>query len=109
MRYGFIGLGHLGGHLAASLVRHGLALTVHDRDPRTAERLLAAGAGWADTPAACAAAADAVLTCLPSPAASRAVLAGEAGILAGLRPGGTWIEMSTNGPEEIRALAALAA
>ena len=32
MRYGFVGLGHLGGHLAQSLLRAGLPLTVHDRD-----------------------------------------------------------------------------
>ncbi len=39
MRYGFIGLGHLGGHLAASLLRNGFALTVHDRDRAAAEPL----------------------------------------------------------------------
>ena len=52
---------------------------------------------------------DAVITCLPSPKATAAVLDGEAGVLAGLRAGGTWIEMSTNEPGEIARLAALAA
>ena len=40
MRYGYIGLGHLGGHLAASLLRNGFALTVHDRDRAAAGRVL---------------------------------------------------------------------
>ena len=47
MRYAFIGLGHLGRHLAASLVRWGFSTTVHDRDRAAAETLLAAGASLA--------------------------------------------------------------
>src|SRR3546814_4752736 len=46
MRYGFIGLGNLGAPLAASLLRSGFAVTVHDLDRRAADPLLAAGAGW---------------------------------------------------------------
>ena len=109
MRYGFIGLGNLGAHLAGSLVREGFALTVHDLQRASANPLIAAGARWAESPKACAAASDAVITCLPSPAASRAVLTGESGVLEGLRVGGTWIEMSTNDRLEIEAIAALAA
>ncbi len=109
MRYGFIGLGHLGGLLAGSLLREGFALTVHDLNKPAADPLMAAGARWSESPKACAAASDAVITCLPSPAASRAVLTGESGVLAGMQPGGTWIEMSTNDQHEIEAIAALAA
>ncbi len=108
MRYGFIGLGHLGGHLAASLLRAGFEVTVHDLDRGTAERHLALGARWAESPAEAASQSDAVVTCLPSPAASAAVVAGPQGVLAGLAAGGTWIEMSTNDQEEIARLAALA-
>ena len=90
MRYGYIGLGHLGGHLAASLLRNGFALTVHDRDRAAADPLIAKGAAWADSPKALAARCDAVITCLPSPAVSEAVLAGRDGILAGLAKGGAW-------------------
>jgi 3-hydroxyisobutyrate dehydrogenase len=108
MRYGYIGLGHLGGHLAASLLRAGFALTVHDRNRAAADPLVAQGAAWADSPKAVAAHCDAVITCLPSPAVSEAVLTGADGILAGLAKGGTWIEMSTLGRDEIRHLAALA-
>ncbi len=47
MHYGYIGLGNLGGHLAASLLRGGFEVTVHDRDPALAERHLALGGHWA--------------------------------------------------------------
>lgn len=106
MRYGFVGLGHLGGHLAASLVRGGVVTTVCDLDPAKAGPLLAAGAGWAATPRELAAGVDALITCMPSPKATAAVL-DEA--LPALPAGGTWIEMSTNGPEEVGTFAARAA
>ncbi len=109
MNVGFIGLGNLGRHLAASLLRAGFPLTIHDLDRQAAAGLLAAGAVWADSAAAVAAAADTVITCLPSPKAVNAVVSGERGVLAGLRPGGTWIDMSTNDRQETLRLAALAA
>ncbi|HEV7310126.1 NAD(P)-dependent oxidoreductase [Ensifer sp.] len=106
MRYGFVGLGNLGGHLAASLRRSGFEVVVHDRDPTTAERLIQAGATWSDSAGALSRQCDAVLTCLPSPQVSQAVL-GQ--ILETARPGLTWIEMSTVGSEEILRLASHAA
>ncbi|MFN8829407.1 MAG: NAD(P)-dependent oxidoreductase [Labrys sp. (in: a-proteobacteria)] len=109
MKYAFIGLGNLGKHLAASLVRHGFDVTVCDLNKSAAASLLAAGARWADTPKEAAAGVDAVITCLPSPAASTRVLTGPGGVLEGLRKGGTWIEMSTNDQHEIERIAALAA
>jgi 3-hydroxyisobutyrate dehydrogenase len=102
MRYGFIGLGNLGAALAASLARAGFAPVVHDRDPARRAALDAAGARWAESPGRLAGEVDAVITCLPSPAASEAVL--EA-VLAGARPGMDWIEMSTLGRSELMALA----
>lgn len=106
--YAFIGLGHLGGNLAASLIRNGFAVTVYDRDPTAVERLVALGATAAKSPAEAAARAGNAITCLPSPKISEAVLAGPDGLLEGLPKGGTWIEMSTNGRDEILRLAALA-
>lgn len=108
MRYGFIGLGNLGRHLAMSLVEAGFPLTVTDLRREAAAELLAAGAAWAENARAVAQAADAVITCLPSPAAATAVMTGPEGVLAGLAAGGTWIEMSTNDREEIARIAALA-
>lgn len=105
MRYAYIGLGNLGGHLAASLARAGFALTVHDRDSSHRARFDALGVTWADTPEAAVAGADAVITCLPSPAVSEAVLTR---ILPAMTPGADWIEMSTLGRAEITRLAAMA-
>ena len=109
MRYGFIGLGHLGQNLAGSLLREGFSLTVCDRDKSRAEPLLDRGARFAETPVALAKEVDAVITCLPSPAISEAVLTGPDGILAGLAPGSTWIEMSTLDEADIARLSSVAA
>lgn len=109
MRYGFIGLGHLGGHLAANLLRAGFPVTVHDRNAGAGRRLEALGGLLADSPRAVAEASDAVITCLPSPAVTRAVLTGPDGLLAGLKRGGAWIEMSTLGRDEVLELSRLAA
>ncbi|MEP6892750.1 MAG: NAD(P)-dependent oxidoreductase [Gaiellaceae bacterium] len=109
MRLGFVGLGSLGRHLAASLLRAGFPLTVHDRREEAGRQLVAAGAAWAHSPAEVAAASESVFTCLPSPRAVDEVIAGENGVLAGLPAGGTWIDSSTNAPRELQRLAALAA
>src|SRR5690606_11981618 len=76
-----------------------------DLDRSAADDLIAAGARFAATPKEAAQGADAVFTCLPSPAASRAVVAGPDGVLEGLGYGACWIEMSTNDRDEILALA----
>ncbi len=109
MRLGFVGLGHLGAHLARSLLRAGFTLSVHDLERERATGLLAAGAAWSSSPRQVAGQADSVITCLPSPAAVAAVVEAADGVLAGLRPGGAWIDMSTNDPDEIRRLAVQAA
>ena len=107
-RVGFVGVGRLGRHLAGSLLRSGFDLTVHDRDPDATAALADAGARLAESPAGAAAGADAVLTCLPSPGAVADVVAGDDGVLAGLRSGATWIDTSTNERDELLRLAALA-
>ena len=108
MKYGYIGLGHLGANLAMNLVKAGYQVTVTDLNKDNAKKLIAAGALWADTPKGVAENADAVITCLPSPKVSMAVLTGKDGILAGLKRGGTWIENSTNGNDEIETMARIA-
>jgi 3-hydroxyisobutyrate dehydrogenase len=106
MRYGYIGLGNLGGHLAASLIRNGFAVVVSDIDRSLAERHIGAGAKWAASPKEVAAQVDHVFTCLPSPAVSEKVLTQ---LLEGMKPGATWIENSTLGRDEILRLAKSAA
>ncbi|MFZ9016605.1 MAG: NAD(P)-dependent oxidoreductase [Ilumatobacteraceae bacterium] len=103
---GFIGLGNVGGKLAGSLLRNGVDLVVRDLDEAAARPFLDGGARWAESPRALAEICDVVITCLPSPAASAAVMESDDGVLAGLRPGTIWMEMSTTDDGEIRRLAA---
>ncbi len=107
MRIGFIGLGNVGAKLAGSLLRNGIDLTIRDLDQAAAQPLLDAGAKWADSPAEMTATVDMVITCLPSPTISAAVMEDEDGILSALRPGQVWAEMSTTDESEVRRLGAL--
>lgn len=108
-KVGFIGLGNVGAKLAGSLLRNKIDLTVRDLDKAAAQPLLDAGAGWADSPAQMARDCDVIITCLPSPAISAAVLEAEDGVLAGLSKGKIWAEMSTTDEQEIYRLGALVA
>jgi 3-hydroxyisobutyrate dehydrogenase len=105
MRYGFIGLGHLGKHLAANLVRGGFDVGVYDLDRSRADGVVAAGGRWFASVSALAPSCDCLVTCLPTPNASEAVLK-EA--LPSMHAGSTWIEMSTNDFANIEVLAARA-
>jgi 3-hydroxyisobutyrate dehydrogenase len=104
---GFIGLGNVGGQLAGNLLRHGVRLTVRDLDAARVAEFVARGALAADSPRALAAECDIIITCLPSPAISAAVLEAADGVLAGLEPGKIWLEMSTTDYAEVIRLAAL--
>ncbi len=106
---GFIGLGNVGGKLAGSLARNGYRVTVRDLNRDAAEALLAQGAAWGESPKSMIEACDMVITCLPSPAASAAVMEAPDGILAGMAPGRIWAEMSTTDESEVRRLGGLAA
>jgi 3-hydroxyisobutyrate dehydrogenase len=103
MRVGFIGLGNVGGKLAGSLLRNGVELHVHDLDPAPVSGFVARGAAAGGDPAAMMRACDAVITCLPSPAASAAVVER---MLPEVAPGKIWMEMSTTDEAEVRRLAA---
>ncbi len=106
MKVGFIGLGNVGGKLASSLLRNGYDLTVRDLKRDLAQAFLDKGAQWGKSPKAMAEACDMVITCLPSPAVSAAVMEAEDGILAALAPGKIWAEMSTTDEAEVRRLGA---
>lgn len=104
---GFIGLGNVGGKLAGSLLRNKFNTVVRDLNEDLAAPFLAAGATWGESPKAIAEACDIVITCLPSPAASAAVMEAEDGILAGLSEGKVWAEMSTTDEAEVKRLGAM--
>ncbi|PVA10247.1 3-hydroxyisobutyrate dehydrogenase [Pelagivirga sediminicola] len=103
MRTGFIGLGNVGGKLAGSLLRAGAALDVHDLDPGLVATFTAKGANDGGDPARMMRDCDTVITCLPSPAASAAVV--EA-MLPHMGPGKIWLEMSTTDAAEVQRLGA---
>lgn len=107
LRYGFIGLGNLGKHLANNLLKAGFKLYVHDINKALAVDLIKAGAIWTNSPQEIVAQVDGVFTCLPSPTISKQVLTQ---IIAGHQKGQklTWIEMSTVGREDILALSKMA-
>lgn len=106
MKVGFIGLGNVGGKLAGSLLRNGIDLTVYDLDAARVAAFADRGAKAGTGPAAMMAACDTVITCLPSPAASAAVVEGPGGLLEATGPGKTWLEMSTTDADEVTRLAA---
>ena len=106
MHVGFIGLGNVGAQLAGSLLRNGVQLTVRDLETSAAAPLLDKGAEFGESAAAMATDCDILITCLPSPAASAAVMEDTDGILQGLTPGTIWAEMSTTDDTEVKRLAA---
>jgi len=106
MKVGFIGLGNVGAKLSGSLLRNGVDLTIRDLDKSLAEPFLAKGAHWAGSPKEMIEACDVVITCLPSPAASAAVLEADDGLIAGMSDGKIWMEMSTTDEAEVKRLGA---
>jgi 3-hydroxyisobutyrate dehydrogenase len=107
MKIGFIGLGNVGGKLAGSLLRNGKDVMVRDLNDALVATFVEKGAKAAASPKAMAEACDITITCLPSPAASAAVLEAEDGVLAGLSAGKIWAEMSTTDEAEVKRLGAM--
>ncbi len=106
MKVGFIGLGNMGNPMAASLLRAGHSLRVHDLCEDKASNLLESGATWASSPRETAAGADAVITSLPGPAAVEEVVLGDEGVFQGLARGSVYIDTSTGEPGLTRRIAA---
>ncbi len=108
-RIGFIGLGIMGAPMAARLVAAGFPVTVHNRSRAKVDELVAQGARAGDSPRAVAAQADVIVTMLPDSPDVEAVVLGEDGVLAGVREGALFVDMSTITPATARRLhAALA-
>ncbi|MFI6096124.1 NAD(P)-dependent oxidoreductase [Lentzea sp. NPDC051213] len=93
---GFIGLGSMGSGMTRNLQKAGFSLVVNDIRRDQAAELLAGGARWASSPAEVAAGSDLVITMLPTP---KHVGEAAKGIVDGIAPDGTWIDMSTSVPE----------
>jgi 3-hydroxyisobutyrate dehydrogenase len=101
MKVGFIGLGNVGGKLSGSLLRNGVDLSVHDLNTAMVDSFVDRGAKPGGSPAEMMRTCDAVITCLPSPAASAAVMEE---MLPEVTPGKIWMEMSTTDETEVKRL-----
>ncbi len=106
MQVGFIGLGNVGGKLSGSLLRNDVALTVLDLNPELVAGKVTEGATAASDAATLMRDCDVVITCLPNPAASDAVMQQ---MLPEIRDGKIWMEMSTTDADEVRRLGGLVA
>jgi 3-hydroxyisobutyrate dehydrogenase len=109
LRVGWIGTGIMGGAICGRLLDAGFPLTVTSRSRSRAAPLEAKGASWAATPAAVAAASDVAFTCVGFPRDVREVVLGPDGVLAGLRPGTIFADMTTSEPALAVEIAAAAA
>lgn len=101
---GFIGLGIMGGPMAANVLKKGHSLVVYDIDPAAVKRLAEMGATAGTSPAAVARACDIVITMLPDAPDVEKAAFGPDGIVAGLKAGGIMIDMSTSAPETTRRI-----
>jgi 3-hydroxyisobutyrate dehydrogenase-like beta-hydroxyacid dehydrogenase len=101
---GFVGLGTMGGRMAANVQKAGFKLLIHDLHRQAASHHIEAGAIWADSPRALASEADVVFSSLPEPADVEAVALGPDGLIAGIRPGAAYFDLSTNSPSVVKAI-----
>jgi 3-hydroxyisobutyrate dehydrogenase-like beta-hydroxyacid dehydrogenase len=101
MKVGFIGIGTMGGHMALNVRKAGFDLVVNDLRKTASEPHVKAGAAWADSPRRVAEAADVVFTSLPGPKDVEKVADD---LIAGMRKGTAWFDLSTNSPTTVRRL-----
>jgi 3-hydroxyisobutyrate dehydrogenase-like beta-hydroxyacid dehydrogenase len=102
---GFVGLGHMGGNMAARFLAAGYIVYGESRDRRDAQDLVHEGLSWRDTPREVAEAADVLFTSLPDDGVLESVASGPDGILAGLAAPRIWVDVSTVSPGASRELA----
>jgi len=109
MIVGFIGLGTMGGPMAANVLKGGHRLVVSDVEPAAEARLTAHGATAARTPREVAAASEIVITMLPDAPDVERVALGADGIVSGIRTGSVYVDMSTIDPATTRKVGAAVA
>jgi 3-hydroxyisobutyrate dehydrogenase-like beta-hydroxyacid dehydrogenase len=106
MEIGFVGLGAMGVGIVPRLMAAGHTVTGWNRSRDKAEPLIKAGMRFAGSPREAAAAAEIVFSIVTDAVAVRAVALGADGIIAGLKVGGVYIDMSTIAPDASRAISA---
>ena len=105
MRVGFVGLGTMGGAMAANVARAGFEVTAWNRTPGRATELADLGVALAPTAAAAAAASDVIVTIVSDTPDVEAILFGPDGVASGARPGSLVVDMSTISPSATRDFA----
>jgi len=105
MTFGFIGVGRMGGGLARNLIRAGKEVLVYDLSPEAVQKTVSAGAsGKVVKQVQDMAGADVVFTSLPLPGDVEGVMLGKVGLLNLMKPGSTYIDVSTIDPRTARKL-----
>jgi len=107
MKIGFIGLGNVGGKLAASLLRNKFDLTVRDIETKLTNDLKNKGAKVSNSAKELAEQTDLIITCLPSPEICAEVMESPEGVINGLSKNKIWLEMSTTDESEVKRLGKL--
>lgn len=102
---GFVGLGEMGSRMVKRLLDAGHPVVGYNRTRAKAQWLIDRGMRCADSPRAAAEAADVLFSMVTDTTALEAVAHGPDGVLAGLRAGAIWVEMSTVSPRAARTLA----
>ena len=103
---GFIGLGTMGGNMAARYLAAGYVVYGEARNRDAAQWLIDQGLRWVKTPREVAQAAEIVMTSLPNDDVVESVASGPDGLLAGLGEGKIWADLSTITPAVSRRLSA---
>ncbi len=102
MKIGFIGLGTMGTGMALNLRKAGYDVVVYDLRKESAKPHLEAGSTWAESVAELGRASDVVFSSLPGPKEMKETGLGEGGLLASMRPGTVWFDLTTNSPTVVR-------
>jgi 3-hydroxyisobutyrate dehydrogenase-like beta-hydroxyacid dehydrogenase len=102
---GFVGLGHMGGNMAARFLASGYTVYGVQRSRERAQELIEQGLQWRESPREVTEAANVVFTSVPDDGVLEDVASGPDGILAGLAAGKTWVDVSTVSPQLSRELA----
>ena len=105
MRVGFVGLGTMGGAMAANAARAGFDVAAWNRTPGRAAELADLGVAIAASPTAVAAASEVVITIVSDTPDVEAVLFGPDGVADGAAAGSLVVDMSTISPSATRDFA----
>jgi 3-hydroxyisobutyrate dehydrogenase len=105
MQVGFIGLGHMGQHMARHVAEAGHSVAAFDLRPESVAQLVQTpNARRASSVAELAAGAEVVLTSLPGPPEVESVATGPDGLLESMQPGSVYVDLSSNSPATVRKL-----